>query len=161
MGLPSDAVRRRVGYWLQQGLLVPVAGERDSYRLWSGQAGGVLTAQSSMASAASPAAGAGLAPALADSIGMADDELQAGGGAKATMSENEAVWRKVEELVLGMVNFEPMPLERIHTMLGMLRSEDFPYHGSAAELAAFLQRLVKADKIDFLDNAYAAKSKAM
>jgi anaphase-promoting complex subunit 2 len=99
---------------------------------------------------------------VADAFGDADGGGGGGGGgaddgagAVASAEEQAAAEMAVyEQYVVGMLtNFESLSLERIHNMLKMFVSEP-PYDKSAAQLEAFLARLVADEKLTCDAGAY-------
>jgi anaphase-promoting complex subunit 2 len=78
-----------------------------------------------------------------------------GGGAVASAEEQAAAEMAVyEQYVIGMLtNFDALSAERIHNMLKMFVSEP-PYDKSAAQLEAFLARLVAEEKLTLDAGSY-------
>ena len=64
-----------------------------------------------------------------------------------------------EQYIMGMLtNFSAgLPLDRIHNMLKMFVSEP-PYDKSAAQLEAFLGRLVNEEKLAFASDLYTKRA---
>ncbi len=74
--------------------------------------------------------------------------------APAAEVQSEAM-RMSEQYILGMLtNLGSLPLERIHMYL----SNFMAYSAPLGELRAFLQRLIKEEKIELVGNDYSKRT---
>lgn len=88
--------------------------------------------------------------------GMGDDEAESAvASAEDQLAAEMAVY---ESYVMGMLtNFDALPLDRIHNMLKMFVAEP-AYDKSAAQLQAFLSKLVAQDKLVCEGSMYKRKT---
>jgi anaphase-promoting complex subunit 2 len=128
--IAPQLLRKKASLWVNVGVLRE---ERD-------RLGDTLYVVTDAFGDADAAAGAG--------GGAAGPGGEEGGGAVASAEEQAAAEMAVyEQYVIGMLtNFDALTSERIHNMLKMFVSEP-PYDKSAAQLEAFLTRLVAEDKL--------------
>jgi len=132
VGLSVALVRRKVVYWINQGVLV----ERVE--------GGQSYFDASDGESQTRAAWSG-AHEEADSV------------VESAEQQREAEMAVYESYVVGMLtNFKSLPLERIHNMLKMF-VVDPPYDKSAQQLSTFLGRLCARDKLELRDGSYRLK----
>ncbi|KAK9820288.1 hypothetical protein WJX72_008627 [[Myrmecia] bisecta] len=130
VGLPPSTLRRRIVFWVNQGVLSESRAPSGEY---------LYARMEQMAETGPGAGGAGAADTVMDdelttSVATAEDQLQ----------QEMAVY---ESFVMGMLtNFERLPLERIHNMLKMF-VVDPPYDKTAEQLASFLSKLVAEEKL--------------
>lgn len=122
LGVPVDALRRKIVYWINQGVVsesVDAVAGVVYYRNDELQGGG----------------GAG--------DGEAGMEVEEGGAGQAEALE----MARLDPFILGMLtNFDSLPLDRIHNMLKMFAT-DPPYDKTLEQLGAYMARLVTDDKV--------------
>lgn len=128
LGLPAAVLRRKALFWVNAGVLVESR---------AGAGAPVYTAAQHYSAAADGAAAA----AVEEEAGPSAAEEQAA----ADMAVHES-------FVLGMLtNHEELPPAMIHNMLKMFVAG---FDKSADEVAAFLSRLVREEKLAFEGGAY-------
>ena len=131
-----STLRRRLGFWLQRGIVQKVAhdGEED-----------VFEAASSLGAANSLRA-------------AADDEEDASAASSLREEQLAAEMRVYEQYVVGMLtNLESLPLQRIHNMLKMFvpaSGNEQGYDRTEQELQRFLNHLVENGKLELSGGQY-------
>ncbi|XP_057420058.1 anaphase-promoting complex subunit 2 [Lotus japonicus] len=144
VGIPVDALNRRMSFWISKGVIAESSGGDSSDH--------VFTIMESM-----------VETKKGDSSGSTQELL--GGGdeeedrAVATI-ENQL--RKemtiYEKFIMGMLtNFGSMALDRIHNTLKMFCIADPPYDKSLQQLQSFLSGLVSEEKLELRDGMYTLK----
>ncbi|CAI5945776.1 unnamed protein product [Closterium sp. NIES-65] len=185
VGLSVPVLRRRITFWVNQGVIVEsVATNRSppeplftavDYQVdpasagAAGDAGGDRDGDADAAAAAAAGEGAGLGGLRGDGEGEDmvaggelligdEDEEEEGGGMVASLEAQRKQESAVHEsFITGMLTtFDGLPIERIHNMLKMFVS-DPPYDRSLAQLHAFLGVLVAQEKLELRDGLYRKK----
>ena len=133
-GMSAQALAARAGFWVKAGVLVR-----------SGNGYAVVNAFGSVSAA---------------EAGALNDEGGAGGAVASAEEQAAAEMHVYEQYVLGMlVNFDNLPLERIHNMLRMFVA-DPPYDKSIHQLERFLGRLVLEEKLSSEGGVYRRRKQA-
>ncbi|EOA29494.1 hypothetical protein CARUB_v10012960mg [Capsella rubella] len=139
IGIPIDALTRRVNFWISKGVLRESTGANSNSK--------VLT----------------LVESIADSGKNEGEELLTGDEESETsIASVEDQLRKemtiYEKFIMGMLtNFGTMALERIHNTLKMFCVADPSYDKSLQQLQSFLSGLVSEEKLEFRDGMYLLK----
>ena len=130
LGVSGDMLRRKIVYWINQGVILEIRGGDGSNR-------GLVYRRNEEATRGR---GDG------DGGGMdVDDGMDEGGGGGAASGVDAMAF--YEPFVLGMLtNFDSLPLDRIHNMLKMYVT-DPPYDRSIEQLSAFMGKLSTEDKV--------------
>ncbi|KAJ2314836.1 Anaphase-promoting complex subunit 2 [Coemansia sp. RSA 2702] len=136
----------RVRFWLARGVLrEPSQGVFEVVEAEGQDNGG-----GSATAADAPAHGDSADAQLANS----DDEEEAGGASSAADARLDALRMHFNYIVGMLTNFGPLPLDRIHSMLGMFIPGDTT---TADELRAFLTQMVREDRLDMAGGMYRLK----
>lgn len=123
LGVNADTLRRKIVYWINQGVILEVRGE--------GRASLLYRRSEELQRPAGGGADDG------------DSGMDVDGGEVPTVDPMS----HYEPFVLGMLtNFDSLPLDRIHNMLKMFVT-DPPYDRSIDQLSAFMGRLTTEDKV--------------
>ena len=134
-------VRRRVVYWVQQGILDACG--NDVYQVHKVQT------EASGDAAAGDGTEAPTAPA--DEHDFDDDEETT--AVMSASSRQAETWQIWENYVTNMlINFKSATLPRMHMTLNMFLGED--HMVSVPSLQAFLEHLINNDKIECIDGVY-------
>ncbi|EFH59913.1 anaphase-promoting complex/cyclosome 2 [Arabidopsis lyrata subsp. lyrata] len=140
IGIPIDALNRRVNFWISKGVLKESTGANSDSN--------VLT----------------LVESITDSgKNEGEEELLTGEEESETsIASVEDQLRKemtiYEKFIMGMLtNFGSMALERIHNTLKMFCVADPSYDKSLQQLQSFLSGLVSEEKLEFRDGMYLLK----
>ncbi|CAE5973394.1 unnamed protein product [Arabidopsis arenosa] len=139
IGIPIDALNRRVNFWISKGVLRESTGANSNSN--------VLT----------------LVESITDSGKNEGEELLTGEEESETsIASVEDQLRKemtiYEKFIMGMLtNFGSMALERIHNTLKMFCVADPSYDKSLQQLQSFLSGLVSEEKLEFRDGMYLLK----
>ncbi|XP_010488710.1 PREDICTED: anaphase-promoting complex subunit 2-like [Camelina sativa] len=140
IGIPADALTRRVNFWISKGVLRESTGANST-------TSNVLT----------------LVESITDSGKNEGQELLTGDEESETsIASVEDQLRKemtiYEKFIMGMLtNFGTMALERIHNTLKMFCVADPSYDKSLQQLQSFLSGLVSEEKLEFRDGMYLLK----
>jgi len=131
VGMPKETVKKRMIYWVANGVCTSTDDSTDTvYTIVEKQTG----------------------PVRSQTTSFAMEEEQAGGPA------DDGQDQIIISYVTGMLtNFKTLPLDRIHNMLKMFVT-DPPYTKNIKELAAILDKLVAAEKLEVDDGTYTIKS---
>ncbi|CAI5484668.1 unnamed protein product [Closterium sp. Yama58-4] len=181
VGLSVPVLRRRITFWVNQGVIVEsvatnrsppeplfTAVDQQADPASAGAAGGDRDGDVD-AAAGGAGEGAGLGGLREDGEGedmvaggellIGDDgEEEEGGGMVASLEAQRKQESAVHEsFITGMLTtFDGLPIERIHNMLKMFVS-DPPYDRSLAQLHVFLGVLVAQEKLELRDGLYRKK----
>lgn len=129
-GVGDDVLRRRIIYWINQGILQMV--DKENYKVR--EAGDELDNSN---------------------IGEEEDEEDEF-GLTSSKEEREAMWMLCKNVInASLQNNGPQPLERIHMTLSTFMSD--VYNATPNELYAFLEDLVQQDQLEKDDNLYKKK----
>lgn len=139
IGIPIDALNRRVNFWISKGVLRESTGANSN--------SSVLT----------------LVESITDSGKNEGEELLTGEeeGETSIASVEDQLRKEMtiyEKFIMGMLtNFGSMALERIHNTLKMFCVADPSYDKSLQQLQSFLSGLVSEEKLEFRDGMYLLK----
>ncbi|CAL9222463.1 unnamed protein product [Arabidopsis halleri] len=140
IGIPIDALNRRVNFWISKGVLKESTGANSDSN--------VLT----------------LVESITDSgKNEGEEELLTGEEESETSiaSVEDQLHKEMtiyEKFIMGMLtNFGGMALERIHNTLKMFCVADPSYDKSLQQLQSFLSGLVSEEKLEFRDGMYLLK----
>ncbi len=126
VGMPAQETRRRVLFWVNQGVIVEARGE---------DGGWIYTRAEQMAEGGARAAG------------NMDEDMHDDDGGSSNVDNTVLSMGPFETYIMGMLtNFDALPLDRIHNMLKMFAVQP-PYDKSMEELAGYLARLVAEEKL--------------
>ncbi|KAL1197248.1 Anaphase-promoting complex subunit 2 [Cardamine amara subsp. amara] len=139
IGIPIDALNRRINFWISKGVLRESTGTDSKSHVFT------------------------LVESITDSGKNESEELLAGDEeSERSIASVEDQLRKemtiYEKFIMGMLtNFGSMALERIHNTLKMFCVADPSYDKSLQQLQSFLSGLVSEEKLEFRDGMYLLK----
>lgn len=140
IGVPVDALQRRISFWISKGIIAESSGEDSNDHVYT------------------------LVDSMADGgkTGINNEELVADDDAERSVASVEDQLRKemtvYEKFIVGMLkNFGSMALDRIHNTLKMFCVSDPTYDKSLQQLQFFLSGLVAEEKLELRDGMYFLK----
>ncbi|CAH2079994.1 unnamed protein product [Thlaspi arvense] len=139
IGIPIEALNRRVNFWISKGVLRESTGTVSNANVYT------------------------LVESITDSGKNESEELLAGDEeSERSIASVEDQLRKemtiYEKFIMGMLtNFGNMALERIHNTLKMFCVADPSYDKSLQQLQSFLSGLVSEEKLEFREGMYLLK----
>ncbi|EEF39961.1 E3 ubiquitin ligase apc2, putative [Ricinus communis] len=141
IGVPLDALNRRISFWTSKGILAesPGANANDHvFTLVEGMADVTKNGDS------------------CEKLLVGDEE-----GERSVASVEDQIRKEMtvyEKFIMGMLtNFGSMALDRIHNTLKMFCVADPPYDKSLQQLQSFLSGLVSEEKLELRDGMYLLK----
>ncbi|XP_014494749.1 anaphase-promoting complex subunit 2 [Vigna radiata var. radiata] len=143
IGIPADALNRRINFWISKGIITESQGEDSSDH--------VYTIVENMAETSKNGASAG----TQDLLGGDEEEDRSVASVENQLLKEMTVY---EKFIMGMLtNFGSMALDRIHNTLKMFCIADPPYDKSLQQLQSFLSGLVSEEKLELRDGMYFLK----
>ncbi|QCD98503.1 anaphase-promoting complex subunit 2 [Vigna unguiculata] len=143
IGIPADALNRRINFWISKGIITESQGENSSDH--------VYTIVENMAETSKNGASAG----TQELLGGDEEEDRSVASVENQLLKEMTVY---EKFIMGMLtNFGSMALDRIHNTLKMFCIADPPYDKSLQQLQSFLSGLVSEEKLELRDGMYFLK----
>lgn len=144
-GLGIDVLTRRLGFWIQKGVLERDETDREIYRVVN-----VFKEDDEDDRDGADGGGADM-----------DEDGGAGSGVASAESQIREQMKVYESYVVGMLtNFGSLPVDRIHNMLKMfVQSDEHKYDKSVEQLAGFLDLLVTEGRLECSGGAYSLNKK--
>ncbi|CAJ1864646.1 unnamed protein product [Sphenostylis stenocarpa] len=143
IGIPADALNRRINFWISKGIITESQGEDSSDH--------VYTIVENMADTSNN----GASTATQELLGGDEEEERSVASVENQLRKEMTVY---EKFILGMLtNFGSMALDRIHNTLKMFCIADPPYDKSLQQLQSFLSGLVSEEKLELRDGMYFLK----
>ncbi|KAK9277366.1 hypothetical protein L1049_006908 [Liquidambar formosana] len=144
IGVPVDALNRRINFWISKGIIAESLGaDSDDH---------IFTLMDGMVEASKNGVNSGSCEEL-----LAGDEE----GERSVASVEDQLRKEMtvyEKFIMGMLtNFGSMALDRIHNTLKMFCVADPPYDKSLQQLQSFLSGLVSEEKLELRDGMYFLK----
>ncbi|XP_057748812.1 anaphase-promoting complex subunit 2 [Arachis stenosperma] len=144
IGIPVDALSRRIHFWISKGIISESAGVDTSDH--------VYTIMESMAETSKNGAGSS---GIQELLGGDEEEERSVSSVENQLLKEMTVY---EKFIMGMLtNFGSMALDRIHNTLKMFCIADPPYDKSLQQLQSFLSGLVSEEKLELRDGMYFLK----
>ncbi|KAF8399507.1 hypothetical protein HHK36_015374 [Tetracentron sinense] len=138
IGIPEDALNRRINFWISKGILAESLGADSDDHIYTLVDGMVDTSRN------------GVNNGSCEELLAGDEE-----GERSVASVEEQLLKEMtiyEKFILGMLtNFGSMALDRIHNTLKMFCVADPPYDKSLQQLQSFLSGLVSEEKLELRD----------
>lgn len=139
MGLSGDALKKRIKYWINNGII------RESGK----------NVYSLVDSPIDPSEGRLGLEILLLAIGATEEEDS--NAVASAQEQQEETFKIYESYVIGMLRtFNQMPLDKLHNNLKLFAASD-NYNLSIQQCSDFLNRLVKDDKLEFAVGMYSIK----
>ncbi|XP_047154958.1 anaphase-promoting complex subunit 2 [Vigna umbellata] len=143
IGIPADALNRRINFWISKGIITESQGEDSSDHVYN--------IVENMAETSKNGASAG----TQDLLGGDEEEDRSVASVENQLLKEMTVY---EKFIMGMLtNFGSMALDRIHNTLKMFCIADPPYDKSLQQLQSFLSGLVSEEKLELRDGMYFLK----
>ncbi|KAJ3681820.1 hypothetical protein LUZ60_014393 [Juncus effusus] len=141
IGLPIDALNRRISFWISKGILTESAGAEPNDP--------IFTIIDSMADFNKN-------NIANDSCQLMEEESE-----PSVASVEEQLRKEMtvfEKFIMGMLtNFGSMTLDRIHNTLKMFCTSDPTYDKSLQQLQSFMAGLISDEKVEMRDGSYCLK----